>query len=174
MEHRSAIKPDLERLTTEIATAEERNQHVALDQGLRISVKNSREAEVAAKADSLRIDAAMVRLNALKEAVAARLAVKGITIAAPRVGQPVDICRQEGDALIPFSRWNEADKERFCLRMAVLFHGKCGMVFVDEIGHFTEERRAALIEAAKGYAKSEEMQFIMGMAEAGDFRVVEG
>lgn len=179
---RSEIKPDLERLTAEIATAEERALRAATDKGTRNAAKKAREAQSAALADSQRIDAAMTRLNALKEAVAARLAIPDITIASPRPGQPVDICRLEGEALVPFSRWNEADKERFCLRMAVLFHGKCGMVFVDEIGHFTDERRRGLIETARRYAKDGEMQFIMGSATAataedpkgGELRVVEG
>lgn len=174
MEHRTATRPDVDRLTAEIATAEERAQHVGLDQQLRAIAKSSREQEAKEKADSTRINAAMDRLTVLKNAVAAKLAIPGVTIASPRPGQPVDICRTEGDALVPFSRWNEADKERFCLRMAVLFHGKCGMVFVDEIGHFTEERRKGIIEAAHEYAKSSGMQFIMGLASEGGLRVVEG
>jgi hypothetical protein len=173
LEKRTAIKPELERLTAEIATAEERALRAAQDQGTREAAKKAREAATVAQVDSAKIDASMTRFKVLKEAVAGRLAVPGITIASPRAGQPVDICRLEGEALVPFSRWNEADKERFCLRMAVLFHGKCGMVFVDEIGHFTEERRAGIIAAAKKYS-GEGMQFIMGAAKEGPLRVVEG
>jgi hypothetical protein len=173
---RAELAPRLEALTAEIATTEERASRVAKQEGTRDAAKLARAAEATSKADSQRIDAAMGRLGALKESTASKLAIPGITIASPRKDAPVDICRQEGDALVPFSRWNEADKERFCLRIAVLFHGKCGVVFVDEIGHFTDERRAALIAAARKYALSEGMQFIFGMStpEGGALRVVEG
>ncbi len=175
IEKRAELAPQLDRLTAEIATAEERSLRAAKDQGAREAAGKARAAEAAALADSTRIDAAMSRLKTLKEAVAGRLAVPGITIASPRKDAAVDICREESGALVPFSRWNESDKELFCLRMAVLFHGKCGMVFVDEIGHFTPERRAALVSQAKIYAK-EGMQFIMGCAtKKGEaLRVVEG
>ena len=43
-----------------------------------------------------------------------------------------------------------------------------------EIGHFTEERRAALIASCKKHASEGDMQFIMGEAIEGDLRVVEG
>lgn len=166
-------KPEHDRLTSSIATAEERARMDTLIEGKRQAAESALTNAALRRENSKRMSAAMDRLTALKEEVGGRLKVTGVAIASPKDGQPVDVCREENGALVPFSRWNEASKDMFCLRMAVLFHGKCGVVFVDEIGHFTEERKKALIKTCRKYAAEENMQFILGEATGGALAVVE-
>jgi hypothetical protein len=172
-EKRTELAPKLEQLTTDIATAEERAESQTRAEHTMADAEKARKDAAAHVEKSAALTAAINRLAKLKEEAAGHLAVKGVTIAAPKPGQPVDICREEKGALVPFSRWNEATKDAFCMRIAVLLHGKCGVVFVDEIGHFTEERKKALIESCKKHAENG-MQFILGEAIEGDLRVVEG
>ena len=116
---------------------------------------------------------ALDRLTALKATVASRMAVKGVTIAAPREGLPVDICREEKGSLIPFSRWNDADKDAFALRMAILNKRQCGLVCVDNMGNFSPARREQVIQRCRELAAAENMQFLLGVAtDEGDLRVV--
>ena len=117
--------------------------------------------------------AALERLTKLKAEIAGRMKVKGVVIATPRDGQPVDLCRPEGDALVPFSRWNDADKDAFALRMAVLFRGPCGIVCVDNMANWNAERREAIIARCKVLAAENKMQFLLGLASGGELRVTE-
>lgn len=205
---RTELAPELDRLTAEIATAEERARAQAQAEGTREAAKKARTEATARKAASARMTDALDRLKALKETVAARLPIKGITIAAPMDGQPVDICREEGPggckcghaveshaspensdntactlcdckefarqkALIPFSRWNETSKLLFCLRIAVLTHGQCGLVCIDSIDAVDPETRKGLVKTMEKYAKAENMQFLLGEATGGELRVAE-
>ncbi len=166
------IQPKHEALTAEIATAEERALATAQVTGTRAAVDAADKEATTHQAESDKMTAAIERLAALKTTVAGRLKIPKITIAAPKEGQPIDICRDEKGSLVPFSRWNEADKDMFCMRMAVLMHGACGVVFVDEIGHLTEERKTALMKTAKKYA-AEGMQFIFSQAAETELTVRE-
>lgn len=157
------IQPQYDSLTTEIATAEERALATAQVTGTRAAVEAAEKEALIHQTESYKMTDALTRLSELKSTVASRLKIPKITIAAPKEGQPIDICREEKGSLVPFSRWNEADKDMFCMRMAVLMHGACGVVFVDEIGHLTDERKAALMKTAKKYA-TEGMQFIFSQA----------
>jgi hypothetical protein len=113
-------------------------------------------------------------MTALKASVGSRMKIKGWTIASPREGQPVDICREEDGALIPFSRWNDADVDQACLRIAVLYRGPFGLVCVDNMGNWNAGRRESVIKTCKKYAVSEKMQFLLGLAtEDEELKVVE-
>lgn len=166
------IQPQYDALTTEIATAEERALATAKVTGTRAAVDAADKEAAQHQSESDKMTGAIERLATLKSTVAGRLKITNITIAAPKEGQPIDICREEKGSLVPFSRWNEADKDMFCMRMAVLMHGACGVVFVDEIGHLTEERKASLMKTAKKYAV-EGMQFIFSQAAETELTVRE-
>ena len=163
-EIRSHNAPKHSQLTADIATAEERARKSAMDQGTRLAAESAR-AEATGFADrAAKMTEALDRLKALKAAVASRMVIKGVQIASPREGLPVDICREESGALVPFSRWNDADADAFCLRLAVLYRGACGLVMVDNTGNWSPARRAQIIERCKALAKSDNMQFLLGQA----------
>ena len=126
------------------------------------------------KARSRSMSEALDRLALLKSEIASRMPVKGVIIASPRAGTPVDICREEKGALVPFSRWNDADKDAFALRMAILNKRQCGLVCVDNMGNWSPARREQVIARCKELAESEGMQFLLGLAtDEGDLKVVD-
>lgn len=199
---RSELQPERDRLTAAIATAEEQAKQLAVAEGTRQALTRAKSEAEARRGVSARMTEALDRLKALKETVAGRLPIKGITIAAPREGLPVDICREEktgvcqcghdidshkvgpcknctcggfavGTALIPFSSWNDTSKLLFCLRLAVLTHGQCGLVCVDSIDAVDPETRKKLEETCRKYAKSDGLQFLLGEATGGELRVQE-
>ena len=160
-------------ILTDIATAEERSRSLAQAEGTRAAAQHARAEAEAHKVKSSAMTAALERLTKLKAEIAGRMKVKGVVIATPRDGQPVDLCRPEGDALVPFSRWNDADKDAFALRMAVLFRGPCGIVCVDNMANWNAERREAIIARCKVLAAENKMQFLLGLASGGELRVTE-
>lgn len=171
-ELRTANAPLHQKLTTDIATAEERVRKSAQDEGTRKAAEQARaEAEghgVTAKAMTEALD----RLKALKAEVAGRMSIKGVTVAAPREGQPVDICREENGALIPFSVWNSADQDQFCMKIAVLYRGPCGLVLIDNVSNWNEERKALILATCRKYAAGG-MQFLLGQATDGELRITD-
>ncbi len=174
-ELRGANAPLHHKLTADIATAEERARKSAQDEGTRKAAEQARAEAQEHTVRSRAMTEALDRLKALKDAVAGRMSIKGVEIAAPRPGQPVDICRREGEALVPYSIWNDADADAFALRMAVLYRGPCGLVMIDNTGNWSPARRAQIIERCKKLAESDGMQFLLGTAtDEGELRVVEG
>lgn len=115
---------------------------------------------------------ALDRLKELKASVAGRMAIKGVTVAAPREGASVDICREEGGALVPFPSWNSADQDQFCMRIAMLYRGPCGLVMIDNVGNWNEERKAAILASCRKYAGAG-MQFLLGSASGGELRITD-
>ena len=174
-EIQAANAPQKEKLKTDIATAQERVRATVQAEGTRLAAGKAREEAATRKASADSMTAALDRLKNLKSEVAGRMSIKGVTIASPREGLPVDICREENGALVGFESWNSADQDTFCLRMAVLHRGACGLVCIDNMGNWTVDRQKAVIEQCKKYAVSDGMQFIIGRAtEGGELRVVEG
>jgi DNA repair exonuclease SbcCD ATPase subunit len=161
-------------IVSELATAQERDRAGQQSEGTRLAVKQAKDKAQEAKAVSEKLTAALNRLAALKGTVAARLPIKGITIASAKPGLPVDICRIEDAALVPFSVWNDADKDTFCLRVAVLSRGPCGLVCIDSIADFDPERKKSLRAACEKYAKTEGLQFLLGLATGGPLKVSGG
>lgn len=173
-EIRDANAPLHAKLLTDIATADERSRGTAQAEGTRKAAKVAREEAEGRKGRSKALTEALDRLTALKAAVGGRMKVKGVTIAAPREGQPVDLCREEDGALIPFSVWNSASQDQFCLRIAVLYRGSFGLVCVDNMANFSEGRREEVVKTCKRYAESDKMQFLLGWAnESDELKVVE-
>jgi hypothetical protein len=173
-ELRTANAPLRQKLTADIATAEERARKSAQDEGTR---KAAEEAKAQAQEHGLRAKSmteALDRLKDLKAEVAGRMSIKGVEIASPREGQPVDICRREDGALVPYSNWNDADADAFALRMAVLYRGPCGLVMVDNTGNWNASRKASIIDRCRKLAASDGMQFLLGEAtEDGELRIVD-
>lgn len=162
------------KLLTAIATADERSRGAAQAEGTRKAAKVAREEAEARKVKSKSMTEALERLTALKSAVGSKMKVKGVTIASPREGMPVDLCREENGALVPFSVWNDADKDQFCLRIAVLYRGPFGLVCVDNMGNWAPARRDLIISVCKKYAVEQKMQFLLGLAtDNDDLKVVE-
>jgi hypothetical protein len=95
----------------------------------------------------------------------------GITIAAPRAGQPVDLCREQAGALVPFSRWNTRDKDLLCLRIALKAQADCGLIVIDSLGDFDHESLIMLRETC--HAHSERVSFLVGDATKGELRIEE-
>ena len=173
-EIRATNAPLAEKLNTEITVAEERSKSASRDEGTKASAVEARRQANIHKANSDAMTAALERLTTLKSTVASRMTIKGVTIAAPRVGQPVDICREENGALIPFSLWNDESQDTFCLRMAVLFSGQCGIVMLDNLNNFNATRQAEVIATCKKIAASKGMQFLLGRATMdAELKVVE-
>lgn len=171
-EIRTTNAPLHQKLTTDIATAEERARKAAQDEGTRSAATQARTEAEEHSATSKAMTEALDRLKELKSTVAGRLAIKGVTIASPREGQPVDICRLEGEALVPFSRWNSADQDQFCMRIAMLYRGPCGLVLIDNVSNWNEERKTAILATCRKYA-GEGMQFLLGQASGGELRITD-
>ena len=171
-EIRTHNAPLHQKLTAEIATAEERARKAAQDEGTRAAAVTARKEANAHLAKSQAMAEALERLKALKAAVAGRMSVKGVTIASPREGAPVDVCREEDGALVPFSAWNSADQDQFCMRIAMLYRGACGLVMVDNVGNWNAARREAILASCRKYAGTG-MQFLLGSASDGELRITD-
>ena len=173
-EIKTANAPLRDDLTARIATAEERERSSVVIDTTRKNIEVARSGAETHKARSKSMTEALDRLATLKSTVASRMKVKGVTIAAPREGLPVDICREEKGSLIPYSRWNDADKDSFALRMAILSKRQCGLVCVDNMGNWSPGRREQVIARCKELAANEGMQFLLGLAtDEGELKVVD-
>lgn len=174
-EIKTANEPRHTELAAAIATAEERARAMDQATGTKAAAEKARTGAAEHKSASAEMTAALERINTLKATVAGRMTVKGVTIAAPREGMAVDICRLEKGALVPFSTWNDADKDQFCLKMAILHRGTCGIVCIDNLANWSPERQARIIEQCKKYAASDGMQFLLGRVttDGSPLRVVE-
>lgn len=147
--------PALTKLTTDLATAQERARAIAQAEGTRQAAEVAKQEAATKRGEAAKLTDALDRLGQLKETVAARLPIKGITI------QDGRILRDESGKLVPFARWNTESKMRFCLRIAVLAHGEAGFICIDNAEHFDSEKRAALINTASKYAEKDGLQFII-------------
>ena len=146
--------PKLERLTSQLAVAQERARAIAQAEGTRKSIESTRADAKGKREASLRLTQALERLDKLKEIVAGRLPIK-VQFENGR------IVRTEEGKVIPFSRWNTSAKMQFCLRVAVVAHGEAGFICIDRSESFDSEKRAALIEAAEKYADKDGLQFLI-------------
>lgn len=173
-EIQSSNAPRKAELMAQITTAEERSAAMQRAAGAREAATRARSEASLAKAASAEMTQALVNLQGLKSTVAGRMSIKGVTIASPREGLPVDICREEEGGLVGFESWNDADKDTFCLRMAILHKGPCGLVCIDNMGNWSPARQEAIISQCRDYAAEDGMQFILGRAsDAGSLQIVE-
>lgn len=164
------LKPAYEAVIAGLATAETRATVQIEAEGTRKAAVHTKKQAAERKEEALRLTGALDRLKDLKGLVSTRLDLDGAIIASPRRGQPVDLCREEAEALVPFSAWNTADKQLMCLRIALKSQGKCGLVIIDSIGDFDEEAKQGLKEACQHYAGAG-ISFIVGSATSGPLSV---
>lgn len=172
-EVRAEIGPEIAKLTAEAASARTQVEAQQRTIGTREAAKKARESATEKETKSERMTAALTRLAALKTEVAGRMKIPGLTIESPGPGFEVDACRVQDGKLVPFSLFNDSDKDLVCLRVAVLARGSYGLVCVDDISGYIPERREKVIAAARQYSKEAGMQFILGEAVEGDLRVVD-
>lgn len=170
---RELIAPKKAALSEKIGAAEALATASAQADGTRKAAATARAEAQKHTTNSARMTAALERLNALKETVAGRLPIKGFTIASPREGAPVDVCRMEKDALIPFSKWNDTSQLIFCMKIAKLRPGHCGLICIDSIDAVDPKTRPALLKTCQKYAEEEGFQFLLGEATGDDLRVAE-
>lgn len=151
-------------LASRVTVADERARSAAQAEGTRNAAATARAEATARKAKAKAMTEALERLTALKATVGGRMKIPGVTIASPREGQPVDICRVEDGALVPFSVWNDADSDGFCIKLSILYRGPCGIVCIDNMGNWSPARQARVIDRCKELAAEHGMQFLLGKA----------
>lgn len=161
---REQCKPQRDRATTELATAVERARAQQQATGTRKAADTARQEAAALKSKSDSMTAALDRLKALKETVAARLPIKGISID----GDGIKDTKQ-----VPFGRWNTEKQMRFCLKIAVLAHGEAGFITLDGAERFDSAHRKALYTAAKKYAEEDGLQFVIATVTDGPLQITE-
>lgn len=166
--------PKREALTAAIAQAKERMRSADQAKTTQAAAEKARREATELRQDSQAMTAALDRLKALKVSVASRLGVPGVTIAAPKPGLPVDICREEGGALVPFSKWNDTAQILFCLKVGRMSHKDCGLICIDSIDGMDKTMRTGLMRTCTKFANDEGIQFLMGVATEGELRVTEG
>jgi hypothetical protein len=171
---RAELTPEIERLTAEASAARTHAEEQQRTQGARQAAQKARATATEKEAKSNDLTASMERLAKLKQEVAGRMKIPGMTIESPGPGMEVDACRIEDGKLVPFSCWNDSDKDVACLKVAVLARGSYGLVCVDDISKYLPDRKKAIIDAAKRYSMESGMQFVFAEAVAGPLTVVDG
>ncbi len=141
----------MEKLTADLATAEERARAQQQAVGTKAAIDAARAEATQRQGRSAVLSAALERLSGLKSTIAARLPIPGVVI---EDGRLLDA------AGVPFPRWNSQAQMGFCLRVGVLAHGDAGFICIDGAERFDSEKRKALIKAARKY-EADGMQFII-------------
>lgn len=170
-EVQTANRPRHDELTAAISKAQTRAEVQLQAEGARNAAILTADNAIAARAKAGKLTEAIERLRALKIEVSKRMDLEGVTIASAR-GGPVDLCREEAGALVPFSRWNTKDKNVMCLRIALKAQAACGLVVIDSLGDFDEESTAELRDACHEHA-GRGVSFLVGDATRGELRVEE-
>ena len=132
-------RPELDRLTAELATARTKAQEAARTATTReMAEKFAREAE-GFKAHAEELGAAIATLDAAKTALAKELPIPGLEI----VGRDITV---DG---IPFDSINTAGKWRIAFKVATLRLGKLPVVFLDGAEVLDSENYAAMVAEAE-------------------------
>lgn len=171
---RDEINPEISKLTGEAAAARTQAEARQRTAGTRDAAARARQTAKEKEAISERMTQALARLAKLKSEVAGRMKIPNITIESAGPGFEVDMCRIQDGKLVPFSLFNDSDKDLICLRIAVLARGAYGLVCVDEISHYTDERREKVLLAAKSYCREYGMQFCFGESVSAPLKVIDG
>lgn len=169
----AANQPQHDAVVSAIATAETRARVQIEAEGTRKAAEQTAQQAIAAQQRSAQLTQAIENLRNLKTLVSKRMDLDGAVIASPRRGMPVDLCREQAGALVPFTAWNDADKDRMALRLALKSQGKCALVIIDSIGNFDDAAREQLKETCKWYAETAGVSFIVGHATGGPLSVGE-
>lgn len=153
----AAIRPELERLTAEIATAEAaEREHARAEKTREIFAAAERDAEKA-ELDAKALTEALERIDALKASLLEKLPIKGLEI-------------HEGTVHVdglPFERVNSARQIEVAFQVAKLRAGKVGLIVADGLERFDEETYRTF-EAA---AASAGLQFVVGRVGSGGLSV---
>jgi DNA repair exonuclease SbcCD ATPase subunit len=150
-------RPELDRLTAEIATAEAaEKEHARAEKTREILAAAERDAQKA-EDESLSLTAALERIDALKASLLEKLPIKGLEI-------------REGAVFVdglPFERVNSARQIEVAFQVAKLRAGKVGLIVADGLERFDEETYRTF-EAA---AASAGLQFVVGRVSQGELAV---
>lgn len=151
-----ANAPKRDELARALGAAETNARQQATAVGTRSAID---KALVDAKAKRERwqsITDALARLEALKVKVLERSPLPGFEFQDGRI-----LAKDDSGALVPFRRWNEEKQIIFCLRLAVMAHGKAGFICIDRAESLDSEHRRKLVAAAKKYAERDGLQFLI-------------
>jgi len=159
---RESYKPQRDRVTTELATAVERARAQRQTIGTRKATETARQEAAALKSKSDAMTAALDRLQALKETVAGRLPIRGISFADGRLADSKGV---------PFAKWNTETQHRFCLKIGVLAHGEAGFLCLDDFEHFDSEKRRLILNACQKYAEKDGLQFLIATVTDGPLAI---
>lgn len=122
----------------------------------------------AAKLDqSKAMTAALERLITLKQAIASRLQIKGVTFDNGRIG------RLENKLFVPFQKWNRASRMLFSIRIGLLAN-KAKFIVADDADAFDPEARESLRKAIEEIQEKDGIQFILASHSTGELSVVDG
>jgi hypothetical protein len=148
-------------LREKLAQAEQSRKIQIESQSTQDNIARSKAAGVASRAKWKSMTAALEKIDELKATVAARLPL-------PCSFQDGRIVREENGVMIPLSKWNEASRYQFCLKLAVMAHGAAGFICIDSQGYgaFDSNNRRAFMAACKHYVEAEGLQFVI--AQIGD------
>lgn len=150
-------RPELDRLTAEIATAEAaEKEHARAEKTREILAAAERDADKA-EVDSRALTEALERIDALKASLLEKLPIKGLEI-------------RDGAVFVdglPFERVNSARQIEIAFQVAKLRAGKVGLIVADGLERFDEETYRTF-EAA---AASAGLQFVVGRVGSGELSV---
>lgn len=163
---KAANKPKLDALAADLATAQERSRAQQQAEGTRKAVEVARQEAAAKSARAEVLTAALKRLEVLKQALVARMPIRGGRLEGGR------IVRDQDGGLVPLKHWNEADQMTFAMQVGMKIGG--GFVIMDGIQAYDGPHRKALIATCRRYAEQRGVQFILAavdQAEAGPLRI---
>lgn len=157
-----------DRLQAQLAQAQQSREiasRVGYTQGM---ISKHRADAVAKRAKQTAMTETLQRIDAFKAEIAARLPLP-CTIYQGR------ICREENGIMVPFTKWNDASKYSFCLKLGVMAHGAAGFICIDSGGFdaFDPENRKAFMAAARHYVEAEGLQFIIASVGSGPLQVID-
>lgn len=158
-------------LDQQLAVARTKSETQIQAEGVRNSAILTADTAKEKRGIATRLTIAIENLRKLKVEISKRMDMSGVVISAPKLKQPVDLCREEAGGLVPFSRWNTRDKNVMCLRIALKAQAACGLILIDSLGDFDEESVEELRQTCEMY--SPRVQFIVGDATRGPLTVKE-
>ena len=163
-ELKSRLAPQHAQASRSLGEAETQAKAQQQATGTRLAAEKARTEAAALKTRSDAMTAALDRLKALKETVAARIPLKGIAFPDGMLADAKGV---------PFARWNDATKMTFCLKLAVLVHGEAGFICLVGAQQFDPEHRKALYAAAQRYAKEKGLQFVIATVTQGPLQITQ-
>ena len=170
-ETRAHYAPSLDMLTAEIARLQLLAEQEQQAKGM-ADARDAAKTKATATREQWKVhDTAVSNLQALRLSLADRLPIKGVMV---RDGR---IVREQAGALVPLSKWNEADATIMAIKIGVMVGGKAGFVCIDHGERFDKKKRAAVLAACSKHAEEPGgIQFIICSVDpdGGKLRVEDG